>query len=125
MARVLQPGGMVLTQQVHPDWHAELREYFPRMTIWEQHHETYPAGFAEAGLAVVDFREHTQPVAYRSLGELVYGLTVAPWTVPDFDIEADLPALLALERDLRRPEGIVVSDRRYILEAHKPHEEHP
>jgi hypothetical protein len=90
------------------------------MTVFEQHHETYPQGFAAAGLQVVGFQEHTQPMAYQHLGEIVYMLVAAPWTVPDFDVEADLDALLEIERTLRRPEGIVLIDRRYILEARKP-----
>lgn len=120
VARVLAPGGTVLTQQIHPHWHAELRAAFPRMTVFEQHHETYPAGFRAAGLNVVDFQQHAQPTAYQHLGEIVYMLVAAPWTVPDFDLDADLDALLEVERTLRRPEGIVFTDRRYILEAHKP-----
>ena len=120
VARVLRPGGAVLTQQCHSDDHAELRAFFPRMTIWEPHHETYPRGFEAAGLRLVDVREHSRPVTYQHLGEIVYLLEVAPWTVPDFDIESDLEALIALDRDLRGPEGIVLSERRYIVEAYKP-----
>ena len=119
VARVLAPGGTVLTQQIHPDWHAELRAAFLRMARFEQHDETYPAGFAAAGLTVVDFRQHAQPMAYAGLGEIVYLLVAAPWTVPDFDLEADLEALLEVERTLTRPEGIVLTDRRYVLEARK------
>jgi SAM-dependent methyltransferase len=119
VARVLAPGGTVLTQQIHPDWHAELRDAFPRMTLFEQHDETYPDGFRATGLTVVDFQQHAQPMAYQHLGEIVYMLVAAPWTVPDFDVEADLDALLEVERLFRRPEGIVLTDRRYILEARK------
>jgi SAM-dependent methyltransferase len=120
VARVLRPGGRLLTQQVHPDYHAELRAFFPRQTVFERHHETYPRGLAAAGLAVVDFQQHTQRVAYRELGHLVYLLVAAPWTVPDFDLEADLDGLLAVERQLGGPAGIVLSDPRYLLEARKP-----
>jgi hypothetical protein len=120
VARVLAPGGTVLTQQVHPHWHAELRAAFPRMTVFEQHHETYPRGFRAAGFEILDFRTHAQPVAYQHLGEIVYMLVAAPWTVPDFDVEGDLDALLDVERSLRRPEGIILTDRRYILEVRKP-----
>jgi SAM-dependent methyltransferase len=120
VARVLAPGGRVLTQQIHPDWYAELRAAFPRMTQFERHHETYPRGFEAAGLTVVDFRQHAQPMAYEHLGGLVYTLVAAPWTVPDFDLDADMDALLELERTVRRREGIVLTDRRYVLEAHKP-----
>lgn len=119
VARVLRPGGTVLSQQVHADEHAELRLYFPRMTVYEPHHETYPAGFEAAGLTVVALQHHTQPVAYRHIGELAYLLLVAPWMVPDFDLEADLDALIAVDRDLRGPHGIALSYRRYLVEARK------
>ena len=120
VARVLRPGGRVLTQQVHPDYHAELRVYFPRMTVFEPHDIVYPEGLVDAGMEVVDWRHHTRRVAYRRLGHLVYFLVAAPWTIPDFDLEADLDALLAVERELGGPEGIVLTDPRYLLEARKP-----
>ena len=120
VARVLRPGGRLLTQQVHPDYHAGLREFFPRMTVFEPHHRTYPAGLGAAGMDVVDLRQHSQRVAYRQLGHLVYFLVAAPWTIPDFDLETDLEALLEVEQRLGGPEGIVLTDPRYLLEAHKP-----
>lgn len=120
VARVLKPGGRVLTQQVHPDYHHELRAYFPRMTVFEQHDITYPRGFAAAGLELVDMRQHNRRVAYQHLGHLVYFLVVAPWTIPEFDLDADLETLLEVERSLGGPEGIVLSDPRYLLEARKP-----
>ncbi len=120
VARVLKPGGHVLTQQVHPKYYEELREFFPRMTVFEQHHVTYPRGFAAAGMEVVEMRQHSRRVAYRHLGHLVYFLVAAPWTIPDFDLAADLEALLAAEQRLGGPQGIVLTDPRYLLEAHKP-----
>jgi SAM-dependent methyltransferase len=122
VARVLAPGGRVLTQQIHPGWHAELRAFFPRATIFPPHHVDYAAGFEAAGLRLVPpgVVEHARPQAYQHLGELVYGLLAAPWTIPDFDVAADLEALLALEAALRRPDGIVLTDRRYWLEAYLP-----
>src|SRR6266851_5606094 len=41
VARILRTGGRLLTQQVHPDYHHELRQFFPRMTIFEPHDLTY------------------------------------------------------------------------------------
>ena len=120
VARVLASGGTLLTQQIHPDWYAELRDAFPRMTRFEPHHATYPRGFEAAGLVVVDRQQHQQGMAYQHLGEIVYMLIAAPWTIPDFDLETDLDALLEVERTLRRSAGIVLTDRRYIVEARKP-----
>jgi SAM-dependent methyltransferase len=122
VARVLRPGGRLLTQQVDPDYHRELRAFFPRMTVFEPHTITYPAGLARAGMDVLEMRQHRRRVAYRQLGHLVYFLVAAPWTIPDFDLEADLEALLQAEQALRGPDGIVLSDPRYLLEARKPKE---
>jgi SAM-dependent methyltransferase len=120
VARVLRPGGRLLTQQVHPDYHQELREFFPRMTVFEPHDITYPAGLAAAGLDVVKMQQYSRQVAYRHLGHLVYFLVAAPWTIPDFDLDDDLEALLEAEQRLSGPDGIVLTDPRYLLEAHKP-----
>lgn len=120
VARVLRPGGRVLTQQVHPNYHAELRPFFPRMTRSEPHHITYPAGFERAGLVVADARAHEQPMAYPTLGHLAYEIAAAPWSLPDFDLEADLDALLRVEAELGGPQGIVLFDRRYLVEAYRP-----
>jgi hypothetical protein len=59
-------------------------------------------------------------VAYPSLGEFVYMLAVASWTIPAFDLEADLDALLALEADCLRDEEFVVTEDRYLIIARKP-----
>jgi SAM-dependent methyltransferase len=120
VARVLRPGGRALTQQVHPDYHADLRGFFPRMTVFEPHDVTYPRGLVAAGMEVLDMRQHSRRVAYQHLGHLVYFLVAAPWTIPDFDLEADLEALLAVEHQLGGPDGIVLTDPRYLLEARKP-----
>jgi SAM-dependent methyltransferase len=120
VARVLRSGGRVLTQQVGPSYHDELREFFPRMTVFERHDITYPLGLVAAGLELLDLRHHPRRVAYHQLGHLAYFLAVAPWTIPDFDLDSDLDSLLEVERRLDGPEGIVLSDPRYILEARKP-----
>jgi SAM-dependent methyltransferase len=120
VARVLAPGGRVLTQQVHPDYHAELREFFPRQTVYEHHDPTYPAGFEAAGLKIVTAQQHEQRVAYRELGHLVYEIAATPWALWAFDVEADLDALLAVEARYGGADGVVLLDRRYVLEAYKP-----
>jgi SAM-dependent methyltransferase len=120
VARVLAPGGRVLTQQVWNDMN-ELSRYFPRRSDFGDHFNGYQRGFSEAGLRVLDARTQAWSDAYESLGEVVYYLCLAPWDVPDFDpLGADLPALLALEKDLSTPEGILMSGGSYVIEAQKP-----
>ena len=119
VARVLVPGGHVLTQQVYGNW-PELKTFFPRMTDFGPHFELYQDGFRSSGLTVTRAETHESQTAFGSLGDVVYLLTAASETLPDFDVERDLDALLALERDLTREQGIVLTEPRYIIEAHKP-----
>ncbi len=114
--RILAPGGACLTQQVVPDVWPELREFFPRAAVFPDHWHEYPEGFRRLGYTVTA-RRHDYRVAFETLGDLVAMLLVAPWEVPGFDPEADLDALLALERALITKDGIVLSEGLYILEA--------
>ncbi len=118
-ARVLAPGGAVLTQQVDSYAWDELRDYFPRMLFHGDHWAYYQAGFIAAGLAIASAQRHFSQAAY-DLGELVYQLCVMPWCIPGFDpLGHDLDSLLALERDLDRGEGIELAEVRYLVEARK------
>ena len=120
VARVLAQGGRFVTQQVgrHQLW--ELRRYLPRMRDFGDQRWEYARGLEEAGLVVTRSQEHDYKVAYRTLGDLVFLLCVTPWSIADFDIEGDLEALLAVERDLSAEEGVVVTETRYLLAAEKP-----
>ena len=120
VARVLAPGGKALTQQVGYDNWRELQEFFPRMTRYDPFFETYRDGLRGSGLSITRAETHDSQTAFGSLGDIVYLLTAASETLPDFDVERDLDALLALERDLTREQGIVLTEPRYIIEAHKP-----
>jgi SAM-dependent methyltransferase len=119
-ARVLAPGGTIITQQCGPDDWPELRRFFSRKTRFEDHFAGYQHGFAAAGLTVETARWHEEPVAFSDLGDVVYMLLVAPWCIPNFDPAADIAPLLALEDALRTSDGIVLTEHRYLIVAHKP-----
>lgn len=119
VVRVLAPGGSILTQQVGRSNWQELTEFFPHRTDWGPLFEVYVEAFREAGLSIVNHAAHDRPAAYGSLGDVVYLLTVAPWEVPGFDLEADLDALLALERDLYREGRIMLTESLFMIEARK------
>ena len=121
VARVLGPGGWVLTQQIGRNYWRELTTVFPRAVPGSGDlFQCYRDGFRDAGLVLTDAREHDQSVAYHSLGDIVYMLTISSWEVPDFDLERDFDALLALERACRREEGVVLTHSNFVLEAEKP-----
>ena len=119
VARVLAPGGTIVTQQVgHDDW-PELRRFFPRKATFEDHFRTYQRGFAGSGLKIDDARWHEERVAFATLGDLVYMLLLTPWFLAGFDPIAEIDPLLALEDGLRTAGGIVLTEMHYIIVASK------
>ena len=120
VGRVLTRGGTVVTQQCGPDNWLELRDFFPNAAVFEDHWDGYAEGFEAAGLSVTRREYHRYRSAFGSLGEVVYLLLTAPWTVPDFDPLRDIEALFALEDALGTDDGIVLTETRYLLLAQKP-----
>lgn len=127
VARVLAPGGHVATQQVGPNNWIELQRYFgdatagnrgnSRMTDFGDIRGEYARGFESAGLTVMRDESHDYKVAYGGLGEMVFMLLITPWTIPDFDVERDLEALLELESDCSTDDGLVMTWSRFLLVA--------
>lgn len=120
VARVLRPGGCVITQQIGRNEWCELREFLPRMANAGELQQTYRRGFEAAGLAVTESAHCDSRVAFGTLGDVVYMLLVSPWTIPDLSLERDLDALLALEDACARDEGLVLTESRFLLVATKP-----
>lgn len=120
VARVLSPNGTALTQQVGANDWRELRAFLPRMQDFGDLFQGYRDGFRAAGLRIVRARAHDTTVAYRGLGEVVFMLCVSPWTIPAFDpLGGDLRALGDLEAALSRPDGIPLTESRFLIEAAK------
>ncbi len=128
VARVLRPGGRVITQQVGPENWRELRRYFDSATAGNRGSRVadfsdirgqYASGFAEAGLRVRRNEQQEYKVAYGSLEDMVFMLVVTPWTIADFDVERDLEVLLALEADCSTDEGLMMTWSRFLLVAEK------
>lgn len=118
VARVLRPGGRAITQQVGRDNWRELNRFFPRRTDHGDIFEDYRRGFEAAGLDV-SYRRQEWLTAYATLGDVVYMLMAAPWEIPDFDVERDLDALLALEAACSTADGVVLTESRDLLIAEK------
>ena len=113
--RVLRSGGSIVTQQVDQShWH-ELSHFFT-MQDFGDHFTRYREAFRAAGLQVTTAR-HEQPVAYANLADVVFLLLVAPWQVPGFNPRRDLDALLAFEDAQRTPDGIILTESRYLIVA--------
>ena len=130
IARVLRPGGTIVTQQVGPENWIELQDYFggatagnrgdSRITDFGDIRGEYAHGFDAAGLRVVRSEQHDYKVAYDGLGTLIFMLLITPWTIPDLDIERDLETLLTLEADCSTADGLVMTWSRFLIVAEKP-----
>ena len=118
-ARVIAPGGTIITQQCGPNDWPELGRFVEKVRF-PDHFVSYQQGFADAGLTVIDARLHERRIAFATLGDLVYMMLVAPWSFPKFDPAADIDALLSIEGELATPDGIAVTEVRYLIIAHKP-----
>ena len=117
VARVLQPGGAFLTQQIGPNHLRELDRHLPRGPVTRRDRRpAYASQLEAAGLRVAAF-EHDHRVAYPSLGELVFVLLVTPWTVPGFDPVTHAQELLRFEADHLTDEGVVVTESHFLLVA--------
>jgi SAM-dependent methyltransferase len=117
--RVLRPGGKFLTQQVDPgDW-PELPRYFPRTTMRpDNDHKLRAAEFERMGYQVQS-RRHDYRVAYGSIADLAFNLAVTPWTIPGFDFDQDVDALLSLDAEQSQDEGLIMTRALYLLSAVK------
>ncbi len=119
---LVAPGGAILSQQAHPrDWF-ELREHFPRMPEIPDLYARLKETVRKAGFELLDARTHSHPVAFQGLGPLAYTLAARPHILPDFSLDADVGALLALEAKRLEERGILLTQARFIIEARRPRE---
>ncbi len=120
VARVLAPGGVFLTQQVHGRWAEDLLAYFgwtppfPNATPAQ-----YVPRLSAAGLAVTDVRESRGALTFRDVAAVVYYLKTVPWEAPDFRVATHLDGLLRLQARLDGGRPLSFAGWKYLLEAHK------
>jgi SAM-dependent methyltransferase len=120
IARVLRPGGVFITQQVDEENWRELVPHFPRMQRFAGLYQHLRNGLEVAGLVIGDGGRHLYEAVYSGVEDVVRMLVLAPWKVPDFGVEQDIDALVALERELATPDGIRLTEGRFLIVARKP-----
>lgn len=121
IARVLTPGGTLLTQQVHGQTLVDLLAHFGARPQWP---EATPAYYlprlAAAGLELVELEEYAGAEVFADVGAVVYFLTAIPWLVPGFSVRTHLAPLRALQARVARGEELRFATRGYRIEAHAP-----
>ena len=122
VARVLALGGIFLTQQVHGLWAVDLLAAFDARHQWpEATPEKYVPQLKAAGLKIINFQDWSGKLTFTDVGAIVYYLKAIPWLVRGFSVESHLEYLLKLQNQLENGEELAFVDRKYLIEAQKPH----
>jgi SAM-dependent methyltransferase len=117
VARVLRPGGTLLTQQVDGRNLDDLARLFgagpafPHVTV-----EAAARAAEDAGLRVHAARSWSGPVTFADGAALLSFLRTVPWHLPaDFTVESHADVLLALDEWPR----LEFTERRFLLHARR------
>ena len=120
VARILTPGGVFLTQQVHGLWAQDLLAEFGAVPQWpDATPATYVPRLKAAGLHIERVGEWQGDLSFHDVGALVYYLKAVPWLVPGFSVETHLDTLMRLEERLQREGTLIFEARKYLIEATK------
>lgn len=122
IARVLQPGGTYLSQQVGAGSNRELTDFMmgPQPVGPGRSPRRAVAEAKAAGLAVVDLREQVLRVTFSDIGAVVYFLRKVLWTVPGFTVDGYRGQLARLHDRIQSDGPFVSHSRRFLIEACKP-----
>jgi SAM-dependent methyltransferase len=119
IARLLRPGGTLLSQQVGSDDLAELNAELgappPQAQPWTA--EVAVAALETAGLEVTEVREERPTFTFRDVGAVVYQLRAVPWQVRDFDPQRYERALRRIDAMIRTYGGFTVAAHRFLVRA--------
>jgi SAM-dependent methyltransferase len=121
IARVLQPAGTYLSQQVGAGSNRELIDFMmgPQVIGDSRSPQRAVKDAEEAGLAVVDLRQESLRVVFNDVGAVVYFLRKVLWTVPGFTVDGYRDRLLSLHEKIQRQGPFVAHAERFLIEARK------
>lgn len=119
VARVLTPGGVFITQQVHGRSLADLREFFGVRTALDVTLERSANDLRASGLIVERAEEWWGTSVFRDVGALVYALKALPWEVPGFSVGRHEAVLRSLHACLERDGELRFRAGRFLIAARK------
>ena len=123
VARILRPGGSVLTIQGGTEWRGETLADALRGTPpeWTQPGCGWDMGdsFLRAGLSIVEWTESASTTTYHDIGAVVYELLHVPWSIVDFDVERYRERLFGLHRRMQAEGGFRTRGYSRLIEARR------
>jgi SAM-dependent methyltransferase len=124
--RLLEPGGVFVSQQVGG------RDLADLMAVFGAEHRWPDSGLARSrhwlehttGLDLEQAREELGTLTFTDVGAVVFLLRAVPWLVDGFRVDTHRPGLLALQRRLERDGRLTFQTHRYLLVARKREWQH-
>jgi SAM-dependent methyltransferase len=122
IARVLQPGGTYLSQQVGSGTVHELTDAMmgPQPIGEGRSVERAIADAEAAGLVVVDLQEAALRMEFYDVAAVVVFLRKVIWIVPGFTVDRYRRQLATLHDRIQTDGPFVAYSRRFLIEARKP-----
>jgi SAM-dependent methyltransferase len=121
IARVLEPGGQFVSQQVGPRSVIELTERLMGPQPPSSRRDPALARrSAEAAGFVVERLEVERPrTVFFDIGAVVYFLRLVVWIVPDFDVDRYREELRSVHEHIEREGSFETTASRFLIEARK------
>ena len=122
IARVLEPDGTYLSQQIGAGTNRELTDFMmgPQPVNESRSPERTRAAAEAVGLEVVELQSCACRVEFFDVGAVVHFLRKVHWTVPGFTPEGYADRLRALHEQLARDGVFVSTAQRLLVETRRP-----
>jgi SAM-dependent methyltransferase len=122
VARILNPGGTFLSQQVGAGSARELTDFMmgPQPVSQSRSPRRAVAEAEAAGLTVVDLRTATLEMEFFDVAAVIVFLRKVIWTVPGFAVDAYLPRLVAMHEHIGANGSFAAHAERFLIEARRP-----
>jgi SAM-dependent methyltransferase len=122
IARVLQPGGTYLSQQVGAGSVRELTDAMmgPQPVDPGRSPDVAVAEAEAAGLEIVDLRHESLPMRFHDIAAVIVFLRKVIWIVPGFGVDAYVTELQQVDDQIRNDGQFVATSERFLIEARKP-----
>ncbi len=121
--RILQPGGLFITEQVGGQNNLRLNELLQEQV----EHPFMGWQLAEAvkqltaaGFEIIQAREEFPESVFYDIGAVVYYLKAIGWQIPDFSAAQYYDRLQTLHQTIQSNGGLAVKSHRFYIEARKP-----
>jgi SAM-dependent methyltransferase len=121
--RILQPGGLFVTQQVGNQNDIGIRKLLGAPdaianTEWPDLNRAV-ASLQSAGFRIIKQLEDIYPQRFYDVGAIVYQLKAVPWQIPDFSVESYFEPLKAIHETIQQTGYVDVLEHRFFIIAQK------